>query len=66
MSGNQSHHRLALLGGAAALTRAAPDWPIFDDSDRDALNGVMESRVWGGYHESVGELERQFALYHGT
>ncbi|MCA1606404.1 MAG: DegT/DnrJ/EryC1/StrS family aminotransferase, partial [Acidobacteria bacterium] len=39
---------------------------IFDESDRKALNDVMESRVWGGYHESVGELERRFAAYHGA
>ena len=62
----QSHHRLALLGGPAALTRRPPDWPIFDESDRKALNDVMESRVWGGYHESVGALERRFAAYHGA
>jgi dTDP-4-amino-4,6-dideoxygalactose transaminase len=66
MSGKQNHHRLALLGGPAALTRRPPDWPIFDESDRKALNDVMESRVWGGYHESVGELERQFAAFHGA
>jgi dTDP-4-amino-4,6-dideoxygalactose transaminase len=26
----------------------------------------LESRVWGGYHESVAELERRFAAYHGA
>jgi dTDP-4-amino-4,6-dideoxygalactose transaminase len=62
----QSRHRLAVLGGPAALTRRPPDWPIFDESDRNALNDVMESRVWGGYHESVAEFERQFAAYHGA
>lgn len=66
MLGKQSHHRLAILGGPAALTRRPPDWPIFDESDRKALNDVMESRVWGGYHDSVGELEREFAAYQGA
>ncbi|MBA3355967.1 MAG: aminotransferase class I/II-fold pyridoxal phosphate-dependent enzyme, partial [Pyrinomonadaceae bacterium] len=66
MLGKQSQRRLAVLGGPASLTRRPPDWPIFDESDRKALNDVMESRVWGGYHESVGELERQFAAYHGA
>jgi len=66
MLDKQSHYQLALLGGPAALTRQPPDWPIFDESDRQALNEVMESRVWGGYHESVGELEKQFAAYHGA
>jgi dTDP-4-amino-4,6-dideoxygalactose transaminase len=58
--------QLALLGGPAAVTRQPPEWPIFDESDRKALNDVMESRVWGGYHESVGALERRFAAYHGA
>jgi dTDP-4-amino-4,6-dideoxygalactose transaminase len=62
----QTGSRLALLGGPATLKRRPPDWPIFDESDRSALNHVMESRVWGGYHESIGELERQFAAYHGA
>jgi dTDP-4-amino-4,6-dideoxygalactose transaminase len=43
-----------------------PLWPIFDESDRKALNDVLESRNWGGYHESVEELEKQFAAYHGA
>jgi len=63
---HQTVEQLALLGGPATLTRRPPDWPIFDESDRNALNDVMESRVWGGYHESVGELEKQFAAYHGA
>jgi dTDP-4-amino-4,6-dideoxygalactose transaminase len=62
----QTDMRLALLGGSPVLKRPAPDWPLFDESDREALNEVMESRIWGGYHESVGELERQFASYHGA
>ena len=61
-----SDARLALLGGSPALKEAPPAWPVFDESDRKALNGVLESRIWGGYHESVGELERQFAAYHGA
>lgn len=62
----QRDDRLALLGGSTALTRQPPAWPIFDELDRKALNDVMESRVWGGYHESVERLERQFAGYHGA
>ena len=58
--------RLALLGGSPRVTRTPPEWPIFDESDRNALNAVMESRIWGGYHESVAELEREFAAYHGA
>jgi dTDP-4-amino-4,6-dideoxygalactose transaminase len=39
---------------------------LFDDKDRVALNEVLESRVWGGYHEAVGELEKRFAAFHGA
>ena len=66
MLDKQSQHGLALFGGPVTLNRQPPDWPVFDESDRTALNEVLESRVWGGYHESVGELERQFAAYHGA
>jgi dTDP-4-amino-4,6-dideoxygalactose transaminase len=58
--------QLALLGGAATLKRELPAWPIFDESDRQALLNVLESRIWGGYHEAVAELERRFAEYHGA
>ena len=58
--------QLALLGGSATLKREPPAWPFFDESDRRALLDVLESRSWGGYHESVGELEQRFAEYHGT
>jgi dTDP-4-amino-4,6-dideoxygalactose transaminase len=63
---DQKTTRLALLGGTPALRRKPPPWPIFDESDRQALFRVLESRVWGGYHEAVGELERRFAAYHGA
>ncbi|MGH9900754.1 MAG: DegT/DnrJ/EryC1/StrS family aminotransferase [Pyrinomonadaceae bacterium] len=58
--------RLALLGGTPALGEGPPAWPFFDESDRRALLDVLESRVWGGYHEAVGELERRFAEFHGA
>jgi dTDP-4-amino-4,6-dideoxygalactose transaminase len=58
--------KLAVLGGTPALTEEPPAWPFFDESDRRALLDVLESRVWGGYHEAVGELERRFAAFHGA
>jgi len=60
----QATSELALFGGPPTLTREPPAWPLFDESDRDALMAVLESRVWGGYHDTVGELERRFAAYH--
>jgi dTDP-4-amino-4,6-dideoxygalactose transaminase len=58
--------RLAILGGSPALNEPAPPWPRFDEKDRAALNKVLESRIWGGYHEAVGELEKRFASFHGV
>ena len=66
MSQQIKTEQLALMGGTPALTRQPPAWPFFDESDRAALLRVLESRVWGGYHETVGELERRFASYHGA
>jgi dTDP-4-amino-4,6-dideoxygalactose transaminase len=57
---------LALLGGPPAVRRELPAWPLFDESDQKSLLAVLESRVWGGYHEAVSELERRFAAYHET
>lgn len=62
---NESN-QLAIFGGPQAVTRDAPVWPFFDDSDRAALHEVLESHVWGGYHESVKELEHRFAEFHGA
>jgi dTDP-4-amino-4,6-dideoxygalactose transaminase len=62
----RTEERLALLGGAPVLAEEPPAWPFFDESDRRALLDVLESRVWGGYHEAVGELERRFADFHGA
>jgi dTDP-4-amino-4,6-dideoxygalactose transaminase len=59
-----SAERLALLGGTPAVTRPAPTWPEFGDRERRALMEVLESGVWGGYHEAVGELERRMAAAH--
>jgi dTDP-4-amino-4,6-dideoxygalactose transaminase len=63
---NTSHDRLAIFGGTPVVVRPAPAWPLFDEKDRVALNEVLESRVWGGYHEAVGELEKRFADFHGA
>jgi dTDP-4-amino-4,6-dideoxygalactose transaminase len=57
---------LALLGGPVTVQEPPPDWPVVDDDDRAALLDVLESRVWGGYHPVVGQLERRFAELHGA
>jgi dTDP-4-amino-4,6-dideoxygalactose transaminase len=57
---------LAIHGGPPAVTIPPPVWPELDERDRQALLDVLESRVWGGYHPSVGELERRMASAHGA
>lgn len=57
---------LAIHGGRPVITTPAPDWPEVEDGDRRALLDVLDSRIWGGYHPSVAELERRMAALHGT
>jgi len=65
---------LAIKGGTPLLTgkTIGKPWPIFDDTDRQALNRVIESRKWcsvafGKQTESeVGKFEIEFARYQGS
>jgi dTDP-4-amino-4,6-dideoxygalactose transaminase len=57
---------LAIHGGRPVLTAPAPAWPEVEDADRQALLAVLDSRIWGGYHPSVAELERRMAAAHGA
>lgn len=56
----------AILGGTPAMPSPAPPWPQFGDAERAALTRVLESGVWGGYHEDVRRLEREFAALHDS
>lgn len=51
---------LAINGGAKACNRQWPSWPIWDDRERDALLGVLESGKWW-YGERVQAFEQAFA-----
>jgi dTDP-4-amino-4,6-dideoxygalactose transaminase len=56
---------LALLGGTPVKTTPFPDWPQYDEHERQALNEVLESRTWWrtpGTHALA--FERAFAAYH--
>ena len=44
-----SDERPALLGGTPLRTQPPEAWPIFDEGEREALEGVLESRNWGGF-----------------
>lgn len=48
--------QLALFGGPKSVTRAMPVWPIWDDADRRAVTGVLESGRWWMYAVGSAEL----------
>lgn len=56
--------KLALLGGQPVRTEPFAPWPQYDHREEAALMRVLHSRQWGGYHESVKELETSFARFH--
>jgi len=37
---------LALLGGKKSKTKPFPVWPYFDKKEEQALQEVLQSRVW--------------------
>jgi dTDP-4-amino-4,6-dideoxygalactose transaminase len=40
-----------------------PPWPVSGDRELELLREVLASPQWGGFHEMVGRLEREFAAY---
>ena len=38
-------------------------WPVASEREMELLRHVIESERWGGYHEFVGRLEREFAAF---
>jgi len=48
--------KLAVLGGPKTVTRPFPSWPIWDDEDRQALSGTLESGKWWMYAYGDTEL----------
>lgn len=51
---------LAINGGPKACGVKWPDWPMWDQKERKALLGVLDSGKWW-YGEKVQEFERKFA-----
>jgi len=41
--------KLAIAGGAPVRTKSFPEWPQFDEREKRAILGVLESRNWGGF-----------------
>ena len=40
-----------------------PKWPVATGRELELLGEVLESGPWGGYHEFVARLEREFAAF---
>jgi len=67
--------QLAIKGGKPVISDGLEmKWPIFDDTDRNALIEVLESGKWcsfGGYFKEplkskVAQFEKEFAKWNGT
>ncbi len=57
---------LALSGGRPVRESPFPPWPQFDESERQQLSEVLESRQWGTLGPKVSEFESAFASYIGV
>ena len=57
---------LALFGGVPVRQKPFARWPVFDDTERQAVLDVLESGAWGGYSPKVSDFEETFARRHGT
>jgi dTDP-4-amino-4,6-dideoxygalactose transaminase len=55
---------LAIFGGEPIRKEPFARWPQYDEREKAALIGVLESGVWGGYSPRVAEFERAFADFH--
>ncbi len=56
---------LAVLGGSPTKSSPFPVWPQFDNTERQALMDVLDSRIWWRTPGSFTKLfEEEFAAYH--
>lgn len=59
--------QLALHGGPKTKTKAFPIWPQYDETEVQALQQVLESRVWWRTPGTQTlQFEREFAEFHGA
>ena len=58
--------KLAIDGGAKVRTKSFPGWPVWDESELNALKEVLESGQWGIGNSKVTEFEEKFAAYVGV
>ncbi len=60
--------RLAIQGGQPVRTAPFPDWPVFDETDVEAVAAVVRGGVWGSAQGdgAVARFEQAFAAYCGV
>lgn len=58
---------LALLGGSPVrpADKAWPKWPVVTETERRAVNEVLESGRWW-YGDRVAQFEQEYARHHGA
>ena len=58
---------LAVLGGKKVREKSFPAWPHYDETEREALNRVLDSRNWWANHGvEVKEFEKEWSGYTGA
>lgn len=58
---------LAVLGGKKVREKTFPAWPHYDETEREALNRVLDSRNWWANHGvEVKEFEKEWSGYTGA
>lgn len=56
--------KLALKGGRPVRKHPFPEWPVWNDAEREALLRVLQSGKWGSLHgKEVETFERELAEY---
>lgn len=58
--------KLAINGGEPIRKIPFPKWPVYGESEKKALEEVLQSGVWGIGGSKVREFERKFANYHSA
>lgn len=55
------------MGGKKVRENPFPAWPHYDETERDALNRVLDSRNWWANHGvEVKEFEKEWSVYTGA
>ncbi|NSW91439.1 MAG: DegT/DnrJ/EryC1/StrS family aminotransferase [Firmicutes bacterium] len=58
--------KLAINGGSPLRTEKFPKWPQYGEKEREALERVLKSGVWGTLGNEVKQFAQKFAKYQGA